>query len=121
MTNKEMLQQIMNQMGAINSKIDSIDKRVKALENPKNPTVSKKGVATKASKKKEEPKTWTEKKAEYASKFTEEERKAYGEQKKAEREKAHQAYEKTKEFFKDSGYVGKAVWRKKYNEILATL
>ena len=32
MTNKEMLQQIMNTMGTINSRLDSIESRVSALE-----------------------------------------------------------------------------------------
>lgn len=84
------------------------------------PTTSSKKKPT-ATKVKEAPKTWTEKKAEYASKFTEEERKAYGEQKKLERANQKEAYAKTNEFFKDKGYVGKATWRKKYNEILASL
>lgn len=120
MTNKEMLQEIMNTMGTINQRLDKIEARVDTLENGKKPTTSN-GKGKKTATKKEEPKTWTEKKAEYAKQFTEEQRKAYGEQKQAERTKQKTAYEKTNEFFKDKGYVGKATWRKKYNEILASI
>lgn len=119
MTNAQKLDMLLEQMGTINNKLEAIDKRVTTLEKgSKKPTTSKgKAVATKE----KDTRTWTEKKAEYASKFSEAERKAYGEQKRAERTKQHTAYEKANEFFKDKGYVGKAEWRKKYNEILATL
>lgn len=124
MTNKEMLQQIMNTMGTINSRLDSIESRVSALEKSKPstyggyPTVSGKG-GIKTTKEKD-TRTWSEKKSEWASqKYTEAERKAYGEQKRAEREKQHKAYELTNKCFTER--VSKAEWRKKYNEILATL
>lgn len=117
MTNKEMLQELLNGVGAINQRLDSIEVRVNKLENPEKPKTATKGSGKKAVAQK----TWTEKKAEYAKQFSEAERKAYGEQKKAEREKQKIAYEKTNKFFAKKGYVGKAVWRKKYNEILASL
>lgn len=94
---------------------DEISKTVPKTQ----PTTSKKS-KPQATKEKD-TRTWTEKKAEYASQFSEEDRKAYGEQKRAERANKKLAYEKTNEFFKDKGYVGKAAWHKKYNEILASL
>ena len=118
MTNKEMLQQIMNTMGTINSRLDSIESRVSALETSKKPSVSGKGGIR--TTKEKDTRTWSEKKSEWASqKYTDEERKAYGEQKRAEREKQHKAYELTNKCFTER--VSKAEWRKKYNEILATL
>ena len=85
MTNKEMLQQIMNTMGTINSRLDSIESRVSALETSKKPSVSGKGGIQ--TTKEKDTRTWSEKKSEWASqKYTEAERKAYGEQKRAERE-----------------------------------
>ena len=118
MTNKEMLQQIMNTMGTINSRLDSIESRVSALETSKKPSVSGKG-GIRITKEKD-TRTWSEKKSEWASqRYTEAERKAYGEQKRAEREKQHKAYELTNKCFTER--VSKAEWRKKYNEILATL
>ena len=45
MTNKEMLQQIMNTMGTINQRLDGIEQRVTALESPKKPTVTVTGSA----------------------------------------------------------------------------
>ena len=118
MTNKEMLQQIMNTMGTINSRLDSIESRVSALETSKKPSVSGKGGIQ--TTKEKDTRTWSEKKSEWASqKYTEAERKAYGEQKRAEREKQHKAYELTNQCFTER--VSKAEWRKKYNEILATL
>ena len=118
MTNKEMLQQIMNTMGTINSRLDSIESRVSALETSKKPSVSGKGGIQ--TTKEKDTRTWSEKKSEWASqKYTEAERKAYGEQKRAEREKQHKAYELTNKCFTER--VSKAEWRKKYNEILATL
>lgn len=118
MTNKEMLMEIMNSVGTINKRLDGIEQRVNSLEKaPSKTSTSKKG----ASKKEKDTRTWTEKKAEYASQFSEAERKAYGEAKKAAREAQKKAYEMTNQFFKDKGFVGKSVWRKKYNEILATL
>ena len=118
MTNKEMLQQIMNTMGTINSRLDSIESRVSALETSKKPSVSGKGGIQ--TTKEKDTRTWSEKKSEWASqKYTEAERKAYGEQKRAEREKQHKAYELTNKCFTER--ASKAEWRKKYNEILATL
>ena len=118
MTNKEMLQQIMNTMGTINSRLDSIESRVSALERSKKPSVAGKGGIQ--TTKEKDTRTWSEKKSEWASqKYTEAERKAYGEQKRAERDKQHKAYELTNKCFTER--VSKAEWRKKYNEILATL
>lgn len=120
MTNKEMLQQIMNTMGTINQRLDGIETRVNALENSKPSvakTVSKKAKATKTV---EDNRTWKEKKSEWASqKYSEAERKAFGEQKRAERDKKHKAYEMANACFKKK--VGYKVWKAKYNEILATL
>ena len=117
MTNKEMLQELIKSVGSINQRLDSIESRVNKLENPVKPVVSKKG-ANKVSEK--DTRTWSEKKAEWASKnFTEAQRKAYGEAKRAEREKQHKAYEMTNKCFTER--VSKSVWTAKYKEILATL
>ena len=64
--------------------------------------------------------TWTEKKAEYAKQFSEAERKAYGEQKKAERELQKKAYEATNKKFKGT-FVAKSVWKAEYQKQLAKL
>lgn len=119
LTNKEMLEQLIQSTNAINLKIDSIEARVSKLENPTQPKIATKG--SKGNKKQVKKQTWSEKKAEYAKQFTKAERKAYGEEKQLARKNQRLAYEKTNKFFEKKGYVGKAVWRKKYNEILATL
>ena len=118
MTNKEMLQELIKSVNSINQRFDSIELRVNRLENQQKPKISAKGKATKTNK--TEQKTWSEKKAEWASKnFTEAERKAYGEAKRAEREKQHKAYEMTNKCFTER--VSKSVWTAKYKEIFATL
>ena len=115
MTNKEMLQQIMNTMGTINSRLDSIESRVSALETSKKPSVSGKGGIQ--TTKEKDTRTWSEKKSEWASqKYTEAERKAYGEQKRAEREKQHKAYELANQCFTER--VSKAEWRKNTTKYL---
>lgn len=113
MTNKEMLAKIME-------KLDSMDNRISALENRSNPTTSKKGKG-KSNKTSEKPLTkkeaidaWCEKKG-----YTEADRKAYGEAKKAERDIKKQAYEMTNKQFKTK--VEYKVWRKAYEENLKKL
>lgn len=121
MTQKEMLMNIMNTMGTINQRLDGIESRVASLEKSKktqNPTTV--GKSKPQPKKEKDERTFREKKAEWAAnKYSEAERKAYGEKKKAEREKQHKAYEMANASFKEK--VDYKVWKAKYNEILATL
>ena len=117
LTNSEMLSQILVSLNGVNEKLDSIDKRVTALENQKSSKPSSpkgKPATTKEPKpqltKQESIKAWAEKK------YTPEERAAYGEQKRAERAKKHEAYEKANAFFTEK--VDYKVWRAKYEEFL---
>lgn len=114
LTNKEMLEQLLSGVSTINQRLDSIDKRVTKLEGskPKNGRGNNKVV--------KDNKTWTEKKAEYAKQFSDAERKAYGQQKKAEREIQKKAYEATNKKFKGT-YVAKSVWRAEYNKQIEKL
>lgn len=99
-------------------RIDKIEARLDNLEQPKPTTKKKNGkgnnkvVEQKPTTRREAIKQWAE------SKYTEEERQAYGLQKKAEREKQKKAYEKTVKFFKGKK-VPHSEFMKKYNEFLA--
>lgn len=81
---------------------------------------SKKKPSTPKGKPASDPKPQMTKKeaiAAWASKkYTEAERKAYGEQKRAERSKQKEAYEKANAFFTEK--VDYKVWRAKYEEFL---
>ena len=114
LTNKEMLEQLLNGVSTINQRLDSIETRVNKLEGskPKNGKGNNKVV--------KDNRTWTEKKAEYAKQFSDAERKAYGQQKKAEREIQKKAYEATNKKFKGT-YVAKSVWRAEYNKQIEKL
>ena len=116
LTNKEMLEQLLSGVGTINQRLDSIEVRVTKLEGSKPKSGKGNSVAVKA--KKAEPKTWTEKKAEYAKQFSEAERKAYGAEKKAEREAQKKAYEATNKKFKGA-YVARSIWKAEYQKQLA--
>lgn len=117
-TNAQMLSQILESLNGVNAKLDSIDKRVTALETQKtNKPSSPKGKPATAVKESKPQMTKKEAIAKWASeKYTEAERKAYGEQKRAERSKKHEAYEKANAFFTEK--VDYKVWRAKYEEFL---
>lgn len=78
-----------------------------------------KSSAKKTATAKAETKTWTEKKAEYAKQFTEEERAEYGFRKSLERKATKFAYETTNAKFEER--VAKKEWNKAYKEILGFL
>lgn len=97
-------------------------KAIGAFDNvgnkPTNPKTAKGKGKVEATVK--DDRTWSEKKSAWAKEhYTDEERKAFGEAKKAERELQHKAYELTKEAFTEK--VSYAEWKKKYNEILKSL
>lgn len=100
--------------------------KTEPTQTPKTPTGAKAPKKTltaeeKEVKKKAKTEAWkAEKKAYAEAKWTEEERKAYGAMKQAQREegkKKHLAYCQTNAFF-DGKKVSSAEWHKKYNEFL---
>ena len=116
MNNKEMLINIMNNLESMNKRFDNIESRLENLEkadkkSAKKPTkVGEKGKTSK----KADNRTFAEKKAEWASsKFSEAERKAYGEKaaaaRKAIREEANKA----------GKYYSKAQYAKRFKELMA--
>ena len=76
-------------------------------------------IHTEIAKAKAETKTWTEKKAEYAKQFTDEEKAEYGFRKSLERKATKFAYETTNAKFEER--VAKKEWNKVYKEILGFL
>ena len=86
-----MLQQLLNVTTSISTDITDLKERVTALEDGKAPK-SGRG----SSKEEKQAKTRKEAISEWASKkYSEAERKAYGEKMRAERELKHKAYEAT--------------------------
>lgn len=115
MTQKEMLQQLLNATTDIRSDIANLTSRVETLEKGKAPKSGKGN-----NKVVEAPKTKKEAIAEWASKkYSEAERKAYGEQKRAEREIQKKAYEATNKKFKER--VDRSIWKAEYEKQLKKL
>lgn len=114
MTQKEMLQQLLNATTDIRKDIANLTSRVETLEKGKAPKTAKgKG----NNKVVEAPKTRKEAIAEWASKkYSEAERQAYGEQKRAEREAQKKAYEATNKKFKER--VDRSIWKAEYDKQL---
>lgn len=115
MTQKEMLQQLLNVTTSISTDIADLKSRVETLEKGKAPK-SGRG----SSKEEKAVKTRREAINEWASKkYTEEERKAFGEAKRAERELQKKAYEATNKKFKER--VDHSVWKAEYEKQLKKL
>lgn len=115
MTQKEMLQQLLNVTTSISTDLADLKSRVETLEKGKAPK-SGKG----SSKEEKAVKTKREAINEWASKkYSEEERKAYGEQKRAERELQKKAYEAANKKFKEK--VAYDVWKAEYEKQLKKL
>ena len=115
MTQKEMLQQLLNSQASFDKRFDRIEERLTNLEKGKAPK-SGRG----SSKEEKAVKTKREAINEWASKkYSEEERKAYGEQKRAERELQKKAYEAANKKFKEK--VAYDVWKAEYEKQLKKL
>ena len=115
MTQKEMLQQLLNVTTEIKTDMADLRSRVETLEKGKAPKSGR------GSSKEEKPaKTKREAINEWASKkYSEAERKAYGEAKRAERELQKKAYEATNKKFKER--VDHSVWKAEYEKQLKKL
>ena len=115
MTQKEMLQQLLNVTTDIKTDIADLKSRVSTLEKGKAPK-SGRG----SSKEEKQAKTRREAINEWASKkYSEAERKAYGEKMRAERENKHKAYELANKKFKEK--VDYDVWKAEYEKQLKKL
>ena len=115
MTQKEMLQQLLNVTTEIKSDVADLRTRVETLEKGKAPKSGR------GSSKEEKPaKTKKEAIAEWASKkYSEAERKAYGEKKRQERANQAKAKELANAKFKER--VEYSVWRAEYEKQLKKL
>ena len=115
MTQKEMLQQLLNATTDIRSDIANLTSRVETLEKGKAPKSGKGN-----NKVVEAPKTRKEAINEWVSKkYSEAERKAYGDKKRAERELQKKAYEAANKKFKEK--VAYDVWKTEYEKQLKKL
>lgn len=127
------INELQNEVAGIRADVDALKegktaKTTKSAKTaPKKATTTKtatKSTAKKSAKKQTAPKTaktqtWTEKKAEFAKQFTDEERAEYGFRKSLERKAQKFVFELTNAEFEER--VDRKVWKKAYNENLEAI
>ena len=130
MTNREILEKMMEKMDSMESKMDKFESRLEKLEKASSKP-SRKQSAPKEEKEKKEEKGKEEKKPQFSTRreaidawckergITEEDRKNYGQQKAAEKKLQKEAYEMTNSQFTQK--VAYSVWRAQYEANLKAL